>query len=250
MKHVSALFVAICFCSLIQAQQKISLGFKGGINIPGLGINSSDPVVSGYKTVLSPYYGVVLECGLNKRWSIMEELNYANTTITKNGNQVIPQSAFLNYGITNPSNQTLYADFYSKIQLKYLEAPIMLKYYIYQKDKINFFVNGGVFGGILLYAHVSPSGFSKVWTNEAHTKPFTQFGIAFNTPQNIVDWLNPVNFGLQGGAGFTYKSGFGELFAQLSTNHGLIKIQENPGDGNNNTQSLALAVGYLFHLSK
>ena len=250
MKHVSALFVSICFCSLIQAQQKISLGFKGGINIPGLGINSSDPVVSGYKTLLSPYFGAVLECGLNKRWSIMEELNYANTTISKNGDQIIPQSAYLDYNITNLDDKTLYSSFYSKIQIKYLEAPIMLKYYIYQKNKINFFVNGGVFGGILLYGHVSPNGFSNVYTDAAHTKLFLPFAISFNHPQNIIDWLNPINFGLQAGAGFTYMSNFGELFASLNTTQGLMKIQGNPGDGNNNTKSLALAVGYLFHLSK
>ena len=251
MKHLFALIVAICFCTLLYAQEKISLGFKGGINIPELGVNSSDPVVSGYKTELSPYYGAVLECGLNKRWSIMTEINYLNTTITKNGITAIPQSAFETYGIKNPSDSNLYGNFYSKIRLRYLEVPLMLKYYIYQKEKINFYVYGGAFTGILLNGNVKTQGRSKVYKDAAQKNPFLNFNISFNVPSiDIIDWLNPISFGVQAGVGFTFKSDFGEFFANLNTTHGFVTIQANPGDGDNKTKELNFAVGYLFHLSK
>jgi hypothetical protein len=251
MKHLSVLFIFVCSFTLLQAQQIISLGFKGGINIPGLSVNSSNPVVSGYKTLLSPSYGAVLECGLNKKWSILTEINYANTTVSKNGSQEIPKSGYESFGLTDLGNTNLYSNFYSKIQLRYLEAPLMLKYYIYQNDKINFFVNGGVFAGILFYGNVKTQGRDTVYTNAAHTTKFLPFPVSFNLQSlDVIDWLNAVNFGLQAGLGFTMKSDFGELFANLTTTHGLMNIQMSSGDGVNKTKSLNLAVGYLFHLSK
>ena len=250
MKHLFAFIVAICFCNLLFAQQRISLGLKGGMNIPGLGINSSDPVISGYKTELSPYYGVELECGLNKRWSILEEVNYANTTITKNGSQVIPQSAYDNLSISSGGYKYLYADFYSKIQLKYVEMPMMLKYYVYQKKQFNFFVNGGFFVGIPFYGNVKTTGVGKVYTDEAHTSPLLPFKISLNQQENIEDRLKPINVGLQAGFGVTLNYGIGEFFANASGNLGFMNIQENSGDGANKTKEATLAVGYLFHLSK
>ena len=200
MKHLLAILFVLSFSiSSTRAQAKISLGIQSGINIPGLKIASINPVVDGYKTVLTPYFGVVMEAGINDKWSILTEVNYATMAITKDGSQVIPKSAYNNLkidGLSFPS--FLYANFYSKIQLNYIEVPMMLKYYFKENEKVNFFINGGPVAGILLHGHVKTVGFDKIYTDAAHTNAFTFFKAILTQDQNLGDRVKPINFGLQG----------------------------------------------------
>lgn len=237
------------FCTQIYSQAKLSLGIKAGTNTPGLGINSSDPVIDGYKTILEPYFGVVLETGLNKKWSILSEFNYASIGITKDGSQIVPQSTYSRYEFGTLVLPThVYANFYSKITLNYLELPWMLKYYIYNNKKVNFFVNAGPSIGILLNAQVKTTGKGMIFSDVEHTKPIASINFPFNKQLEITDWFTPVNLEFQGGAGFTYQIPKGEFFANLNGNIGLFKIQTNSGDGSNNTKAITLSIGYLYHI--
>ncbi len=246
------LVVIVLWSGLLYSQEKISVGFQGGINTPGLMVRSKNPVVDGYKTNLSAFYGLMAEEGLSKKWSLVEEINYANMTITKNGAQVIPRSAYNNLKLVNVSAYPrLYATFDSKIQTKYVEIPVMLKYAVYEDEQIKFYVNGGPFAGIMFYGNAATQGIGKVYSDAAHTKPIDPpINISFNQNQNLKDWFHPLNFGIKGGVGLTVKGEAGEFFANLSSSLGLVNIEESTGDGESKTKSLVLAVGYLFHLSK
>ena len=121
------LLVGFGWSGILLAQEKISVGFQGGINAPGLVVRSANPVVDGYKTKLSAYFGLMAEEGLSKKWSLVEEIDYANMTITKSGAQVIPRSAYDNLNLENVSSYPhLYATFDSKIQTKYI-ADVLIK---------------------------------------------------------------------------------------------------------------------------
>ena len=252
MKYISLLGVLVLIsCNVLFGQERISLGVKAGINLPGIGINSSNPVVDGYKTQLTSYFGIVLETGLNIKWSILSEVDYATISIKKNGSQVIPKSAYDNLNLTTYNFPNyLYANFDSRIQIKYVDVPLMLKYYIFQNEKINFFVNGGVFAGILFRGDVKTQGFGKVYTDAAHTDPLVPFQLSLSQQQDLVGRLQPINWGLQGGAGITLLGKVGDFFANINGNLGIVNIQANSADGANKTKEATIAVGYLFHLSK
>ena len=246
---IATVILLYSFCTQIQAQARLSIGIKAGINTPGLSVNSSDPVIDGYKTILEPYYGVVMETGLNKKWSILTEINYATLGITKNGSQIVPKSTYSGYEfgtLVLPAH--VYANFDSKIVFNYIETPLMLKYYAYQNNKINFFINAGPSVGLLLKAKVNTSGKGKIYSDEAHTKTIAPFNFSFNHETDLTDWFNPINVAFQGGAGLTYKNKIGEFFVNLEGNIGLMTIQANSGDGTNNTKALTLTVGYLYHI--
>ncbi|MFP5042983.1 porin family protein [Parasediminibacterium sp. JCM 36343] len=251
MKYILPFLLIICvYSSKLDAQGRLSLGVKGGIGIPGLQINSGNPVIDGYKTTLSPYCGIVLETGLSKKWSLLNEVNYATISIIKNGGQVIPKSVYP-IGIT--SSDHLYADFYTKIRIHYIEIPYMLKYYMYEADRFNFFVNGGIFAGILIRSkiNISAPGLVKIYTDAAHTNALFN-GLKLNLTQekDLSDRLTPLNFGVQAGFGMTLKNSFGEFFFTAGSNFGLVDIQENKGDGQNKTKAATLALGYLVHIYK
>ncbi len=245
-------FFAFLWSGGLFSQEKISFGFQGGVNAPGLVVKSKNPVVDGYKTKLSAYFGLIAEEGLSKNWSLIEEIDYANMTIIKSGSQVIPRSAYDNLKLVNVSSfPHLYGTFDSNIQTKYIEVPIMLKYNVYEDEQIIFYVNGGLFAGIMFYGNATTQGIGKVYSDAGHTKPIDPpITISFNQSQNLADWFHPLNFGLKAGAGLTVKGETGEFFVNLNTSLGLVNIEESTGDGESKTKSLVLAVGYLFHLSK
>jgi len=249
MKHFLSFLLITCLSyTYIYSQEKISLGFKAGINIPGIGINSRNPVIDGFKTRLAPCCGIVLEAGLNNRWSLLNEVNYATLSFGKNGSQVIPVSAYAGLGLSSIGN--LYANFNSKIDLKYVEVPLMVKYYVYQNPKTNFFVNGGVFAGILFKSNVKTDGRGNVYTDAAHQNPLFPFQISLKQEQDLSERIQPINFGLQFGAGFTWEGELGEFFINLNGNTGLINIQESSDDGANKTKEATITAGYLFYISK
>jgi len=251
MKNIYFLSI-ISFLSIgiANAQAKISLGLKGGLNIPNLRMNSSNPVIDGFKTYASGYYGIVLENGLSERWSLLNEVNYSTVGITKNGNQVIPRSAYKNLKIGLNSFKNLYADFYSKVNVNYVEVPLMLKYYVYQDENWNFFINGGPFMSVMTKSSVKTDGYDYVYTDAKHTNKLFDIKLILTQEQDLMDRLEPVDFGFKGGFGATLKGDIGELFIAASANLGLLNMQTDPGDGANKTRAATISIGYLFHISQ
>ena len=252
MKHVVLFFfIPFCFFEIVNAQAKISLGLKLGSTIPGIGLNSSNPIMDGYKNQLAPCYGVVLETGLNKKWSLLNEVNYTTIKIKKNGGQVIPKSIIKYFNLTSLNlPDDLYANFESNININYFEVPIMLKYFFHQTEKFNCFANGGFFVGTLVNGNINTKGQGNVYSDAAHTNSITPFPIFLNTNINVQNWLNDFNYGFQGGLGCTLKFNTGEIFANLSGSIGFNNMQINKDDGENKSREGTLCVGYLIHLSK
>jgi hypothetical protein len=168
---------------------------------------------------------------------------------------VIPKSAYENLNLSSfIFSDYLYATFESKIKIKYVEVPLMLKYYLKQNEKMNFFINGGGFAGILFYGDLKTKGQGNIYTDAAQTKPlfprpFPQT-YDFNQPPPIQDRLNPINIGLQAGAGCTLIGNVGDFFASVNGAFGLMNMQVDKGDGENKSKELNVCIGYLFHLSK
>ncbi len=251
MKH-KWLCVCLCFCSLwLQAQEKISVGIKAGLGLPNLKATGSNPVISGYSSIGTPNYGITGTIEASTRWAFQIDVNYNHIRVKKDGDQVIPKSV---YASLVPSNftvpNTVYATFLSNIDIRYIELPMMVKYNCIVGEKFDLFVNGGFFTGILIQAKAKTSGFSAIYTNPERTNLLLPFQISLDQEREFTEQLHPLNFGIQGGLGITYKGDVGNIILQINGNSSLFNVQQNSADGQNKTQSLNVMLGYQFHLYK
>jgi hypothetical protein len=70
---------------------------------------------------------------------------------------------------------------------------------------------------------------------------------SFNATVTTTSSINPVNFGLTGGIGFTQTVGFGDIFLDVRGAYGLTVVQKNTQDGSGHTGNLSIALGYSIH---
>ncbi len=247
--YLSCLIVFLSNSSF--AQSKFLLGAKAGVSIPNFVSNDANPVVNGYQSILAPTFGLMAEVPLNKQFSFLSEVNYSVIGADKNGDQIIPKNAYKNIfppGFSFPDY--LYSTFYSHLTANYLEIPILLKYNFIVGDKWNFFVNGGIYTGILLNAKGESEGLAFVYTNAERTKLLFPAKLGLTQNQDITERLKPLNIGIQSAVGITYKGLYGNGFAQIGSNFGFVNVQQDAADGANKTRTLSLSVGYLFNISK
>jgi hypothetical protein len=243
---ITATFVVVFLSSSKTfSQANISIGAKGGISIPNLKSNSDNPVVNGWSSILTPYFGVVSEFNFSDHFSLQTELNYATEGGKKNGLQTIPTSFFFS---TPPPGipDTVYANFNSRVKLNYLELPILLKAQWPLNESFSFFLNGGPYAGYLLKAENTSSGKGKVYADREQTQPLLQQEISFDDNLDIKDELKNFTAGIQLGAGISFDMEAGKLVLTGGGNIGLIPIQKDSNNGKNTTGSAMVTIGYLF----
>ena len=103
---------AIFLCTAVTAQtEKIKLGVKAGLNISSLNFDESE-LNSSDKTGFSA--GIMVEVPLTKKFSIQPEMLYSQ------------QGAKTSYSVADVTN----SQYKSKMELNYLNIPVMLKYYV------------------------------------------------------------------------------------------------------------------------
>jgi hypothetical protein len=232
----------------LMAQKKIWIGAKAGLAIPDLKSSSSNPISSGWKSRLGPYFGAFADLEINKLFSIQTEINYSAQGGKKNGVQAMPGSQFANFFSPNPPPQYLYATYNSEAKLNYLEIPILLKADFPFSTKWIFFLDAGPYAGFLLNAKQVNKGSSNIYLDKEETQPITPQAVPFDGTQDIKSDLKKFNAGIQGGVGLSVKLKSGILILSGGGNYGFIKIQKDETNGTNNTGAATVTLGYLIKI--
>ena len=231
--------------------QKIELGIKGGLSLPNLTSSGGSEVSKGYKTISGPDITIVVDYKLSEKISIESGLEWSTQGGEKSGLQTIPASPELAQFFPPGSNiQYLYANFTSTVRLQYLMLPILLKYTMKlgNSERWKFYVDGGVFGGLLLTAKASADGSSKVYYEKSETQPVAPYPVTFDSTGDIKNQLHKGNFGVEGNLGLLYQINSIAVFIEGGGSYGFIDLQKNSQNGINHTGALIFRIGILFKI--
>jgi hypothetical protein len=240
----------IFFLSKAVIAQNWQLGIKGGLSLPNLtSAGGASDVSKGYKTISGPDFALFADYKLSDNFSLEADLEWSTQGGQKSGPQTIPAIPDLAQYFP-PGTQYLYANFTSTVRLQYLMLPLMLKYTmdLGSTDKWKFYLNGGVFGGLLITANASASGSSKVYLDKEQTQSLGSVIVNFDSTGNIKNQLHQGNFGIEGNLGLLYQFSSAALFAEAGGNYGFIDLQKNSQNGINHTGALIFRVGLLFKM--
>lgn len=226
--------------------QSLFFGVKAGVSIPNLTSGGSDPVSSGYSSIAGPYFGVFGDLGLSHHWGLQAELNYSAQGGQKNGAQALPSSAFAAYfppGYQAPPY--FYANYSAKARLNYLELPILAKFKVSLGGAWKFEANLGPYVGYLLNAKSITSDSSNIYLDPAMTQPLPVGKQDFTNNMSITSDIHRFNYGIQGGVGVEcFVSPRRYIYLNVGGNYGLMNVQKNSQDGQNQTGCATMAIGY------
>lgn len=253
---VVILILIAVFAAAAQDKEESYIGIKGGISIPQLSSSDTNELSRDYKSRVAPNFGAFVDLGVARRTSVQFEFNYAGQGGKRDGIQPVTQPI---PGLPAlPAGNYYYANFKNTAKLTYLEIPAMVKYRFGKKEKPRFYVNGGVYYGLLLKAETVTKGTSTLYLDRDGRVPLllppagTPFpAIPFDATTNIKDELNKNNFGLTGGGGLEipHKRNYFVIDARIA--YGLVSIQKDTAlNGNSKTGNLVISFGYAFGLKK
>ena len=252
MKKVFIGVIILFFCITVATAQSISVGVRGGISIPNLkaGYSRTNPVNTGYSSILGPDAGVFAEIKISDVFSVQPMLEYSSQGGKKNGLQAFPTPAeaaiyFNSIGEHNPPY--LYANFKNKIQLNYLMLPVLAKFgFSFNNPALRLYADAGPFAGLLLKAKDITSGSSEIYTDAAGQMPLPLGVFPLNGDMNVKDSLNKWNAGIEGNIGLQYQFGQSNIFIEGGGNYGLKNIQKGAANGKNNTGAATVTIGYSY----
>ena len=244
------MFVVISVISIFG--QETNVGVKGGISIPKLSSSDTNILSKDYKSRTAVNFGAFVEFGVNEKFSVQPEVNFAGQGGIREGVQPITQPL---PGLpTLPAGSYFYGDFKNTAKLNYLEVPVLAKYKFGSKGKPRLYLNGGVFYGYLLKAKTITSGSSTIYLDENKTPlllPPTGTAIppiSFDAETDIKNDVNTNNFGITGGGGLLIPSGRKNNFIfDVRVSRGLREIQKDTAaNGSSRTGNLVISFGYVF----
>lgn len=207
-------------------------------------------LLAGWSSRLGPYFGLVAEYGVNEKFFIQTELNYASQGGKKSGLQGISSKKYTAFfPVGTPIPDYFFAVFDNEAILNYLELPILAKIEFPLNNKFGLFVNGGPYFGYLISAKNISSGSSNVYYDEELTQPVIPASVVFDAKTDVKDDINSFNFGIQGGVGLSFTlNNESKLFITAGGNYGLKSIQKDEVNGKNNTGAATVILGYIVKL--
>ena len=232
--------------------QRWQAGFKGGLSLPNLSSASGASDVSkGYKTISGPDFALFADYALSEKFSLETDLEWSTQGGQKSGLQSIPAIPEL-AAYFPPGTKYLYANFTSTVRLEYLLLPVLVKYTmnIGNTDRWKWYADGGIFGGLLITAHASASGSSKIYLDKEQTQPLGSVTVNFDSTGNIKDQLHKGNFGIEGNLGLLYQLSTSVVFAEAGGNYGFIGLQKNSQNGINHTGALVFRIGLIINVKQ
>jgi hypothetical protein len=245
-------FTTVLFTASSGISQNIKLGIKGGLSLPNLSSSGGSDVSKGYKTISGPDFGLVVDYAVAQKFSIETGIEFSTQGGQKSGLQTIPASPELAQYFPPGSNvQFLYANFTSTVRLQYLLLPVLIKYTMDLDDAGHWklYLDGGVFGGLLITANASAAGTSKVYYDKEETNPVSSVAVQFDSTGNIKNQLHKTNFGIQGNIGGLYHLKSISYFIEAGGNYGFINLQKDNRNGINYTGALIFRIGVLYDLN-
>ncbi len=229
--------------------QNFQLGFKGGLSLPNLTSSGGSEVSMGYKTISGPDFALVSDYNLSEKFSLETSLEWSTQGGQKSGLQTIPASPELaQYFPPGSDAQYLYANFTSTVRLQYLMLPVLLKYNMALgvSGHWKLYMDGGIFGGLLMSAKASASGSSKVYFDKNETQQVGHVTIQFDSTGDIKNQLHKGNFGIEGNLGLLYQFSSLSVFAEGGGNYGFIDLQKESQNGINHIGALVFRIGIFI----
>jgi Outer membrane protein beta-barrel domain len=241
------------FVSEVSLAQNFKWGVKGGLSLPNLTSNGGSDVSKGYKTISGPDFALVGDYNLSERVSLETSLEWSTQGGQKSGLQTIPASPELaQYFPPGSDAQYLYANFTSTVRLQYIMLPVLLKYNfdIGNSGKWRWYIDGGIFGGLLVTAKASAEGSSKVYFDKNETNEVGNVTVQFDSTGDIKNQLHKGNVGVEGNLGLLYQIKNVSVFAEGGGNYGFIDLQKNSQNGINHTGALIFRIGILLSVRR
>ena len=251
-KFLSSLLFILFFLSAQSGfAQNWQPGLKGGLSLPNLtAAGGASDVSKGYKTISGPDFALFADYRFSEKFSLEADLEWSTQGGQKSGLQTIPAIPDL-APYFPPGTLYLYANFTSTVRLQYLMLPVMLKYNmdLGSSGRWKLYVDGGVFGGLLMTANATAAGSSKVYLDRQETQPIGSATVNFDSTGNIKNQLHKGNFGVEGNIGLQYQFNSIAVFAEAGGNYGFIDLQKNSQNGINHTGALIFRIGLSFNLN-
>lgn len=263
MRIVGLLCFVFLVCSLAAgAQKKWEVGVKGGISIPNLRAPKNDIGFNGgYKSVIGPQAGVLVEYKLSKKFSLQSGLNYSTQGGEKKGDQRVSRKLIEVYVSGFALPDYLYARFNNSIKLVYVELPLMAKYNMQVSKNVRLSAMlGPYFGQMIKATDVVSGGNSNIYLNAAFTDTFKikrpnsnpvdsiPLALNFDRTEDVIDQFHRLNYGVQGGFYFGYTLKPVELFVAAEGTYGLRYLQKDERFGKNQTGGLTISGGLAIRL--
>ncbi len=254
LKFIAVSFFILCilFAGKTGYAQTWQAGLKGGLSLPNLssGAGASD-VSKGYQSISGPDFALVADYKLSEKFSIEAGLEWSTQGGQKTGTQTIPASPELAQYFP-PDTKYLYANFTSTVRLQYAMLPVLLKYSISldNADHWKLYLDGGLFGALLITAKASAEGSSKIYLDKEETEPLGSVVVRFDSTGDIKNQLHPGNFGVEGNIGILYQMNSTAAFIEGGGNYGFIDLQKSSQNGINHTGALIFRIGVLISVRR
>jgi len=250
MRKLISCLILIGFCMLSnQSFTQISAGIKGGVSIPNLTTQSSDPLNTGYKSSLGPDAAIFGEYSISSLFSVEVDLEYSFQGGKKEGQQALPVTPDIAALFApNPAPKYLWAEFNAEAKLSYLMVPVLGKFGfdLGNKGAFRVYVDAGPFAAFLLSAKTITNGASNVYADQAETMPLLLGAVSWDSVENIKSDLHSFNWGIAGNIGLMYRFGPHSIFVEGGGNYGFINIQKDPANGQNHTGAVVARIGYAY----
>ncbi len=270
MKNVR-FFCIFCILALsTNAQIETSIGIKGGLSIPKIKATGDNPMSKGYASRLAGGASVFAEFKFNSWFSLQPVIEYSGQGGVRDGMQPIPARVMAEkMSSANipavflkmlPQDPYIYADFSSKTKFDYLMIPVLAKFGHDFGQSFRAYISVGPFISFLMKAEQITSGNSSIYLDVngnimSVDDILAQTGLPirigekpFDSKSDIKSDMNPINAGIEGNLGVTYKLGRHSIFLEGGGNYGFIKLQKNPENGENTIGAGSIMLGYAFRL--
>lgn len=208
--------------------QDLKFGPKAGLNLANISNNYDGPgddADSDYKMKVGAHIGGFVEIKFNEKWALQPELLFSMQGATL-------EDSSSDDGFGNSS------DFENKLNLNYINVPVMVKFYPIPK----LFVEAGPQVGFLVSAKSKNEG------------TYTEGGTTITVDEtvDVKDNYKSIDFGVNIGAGYEFTE---MIYANLRYNIGLSDISESDDDEfgglagdwfKTKNNVLSLSVGFKF----
>lgn len=245
---ITIAFFIISIISINVSAQSLTIGVRGGIDIPNLTNGGHQtPLSTGYSSRFASDFAVLGEVGITRKFSIRAMVEYSEQGGKKDGLQAFatpPQYAqYLN-------QPYVYANYKSTAKMNYILIPVLAKvsWNLGNVSPLSLYVDAGPFVGFLISAHQITSGSSLMYADAGEQNPLSNQMVNFDANTNIKDQLRKNNWGISGNIGLALHFRRNSVFIEGGGNYGFVNIQKYKADGENHTGAATITVGFTHKL--
>jgi hypothetical protein len=283
MKKIKLLAGLLLF-GLCSYSQTVSIGIRGGLSVPNIVAGGDNPLSKGYSSRIAEDGGLFAELGINNHVSFRLGVEYSGQGGKRNGIQAMPAGQIMS-GIAASGNtpgmdvilgqmtsylsDIVYVDVKNTAKFDYLMIPVSAQIGTNANSRWRAYVNAGPFVSFLLHGKQTTKGQSKIYIAADKSKTLwdnippamqaiigsipplasvLQNGTDFGSTEVITQDLNPINVGVQGDVGLSYRHDRHRVFIEIGGNYGFIKMQKDKSNGSNRIGAASIMIGYAIQV--